>query len=217
MKSFKKNKNMYILGCIIVIVILIIICLFIEKNDYKDDTTTISNIIVEEESNIAENKTNQEKTIFIHIAGEVVLPGIIEVDEGSRVKDVVEKAGGFTETADLSKVNLAYQVEDGQKINIPSIEDKDKGLNESDTRSIIQNDDGGVVISNEIKNSEKININTATQSELESLTGIGPSMASKIVIYRQKNGKFKKIEDIKNVSGIGDSKYEAIKNEICVK
>lgn len=90
-------------------------------------------------------------------------------------------------------------------------------MNTVETESyIIENVGENIIIENINTNTSQVNINTATQTELETLTGIGPSTALKIINYRQENGKYKKIEDIKNVTGIGDSKFEAIKNEICV-
>lgn len=101
-------------------------------------------------------------------------------------------------------------MQDGQKINIPNV-------NSVDTDSYITENIGENIIVEDIKTSiNLVNINTATQTELETLTGIGPSTALKIINYRKENGKFKTIEDIKNVPGIGESKFEAIKNEICV-
>ena len=120
--------------------------------------------------------------------------------------DAIEKAGGVTEKADLSKVNLAYKLSDGQKIKIPNIDE-----NEVKENSSINNFSE---FQNEISN--KVNINTASQTELETLTGIGPSLASKIIEYRKKNGDFKKIEEIQNVNGIGAEKYDGIKEEIDV-
>lgn len=116
----------------------------------------------------------------------------------------------MTENADISKINLAYVVQDGQKINIPNV-------NTVETEVYISQEIGENIIVEDIKtNSKLVNINTATQAELETLTGIGSSTALKIINYRKENGKFKTIEDIKNVSGIGDAKFEAIKNEIYV-
>lgn len=90
-------------------------------------------------------------------------------------------------------------------------------MNIVEKESYISEEIGENIIVEDIKtNTNLININTATQTELETLTGIGPSTALKIINYREENGKFNTIEDIKNVPGIGDSKYEAIKNEICV-
>lgn len=122
----------------------------------------------------------------------------------------MEAAGGLTGEADINKINLAYIVKDGQKINIPNV-------NSVENESYITENIGENIIVEDVKTSSSlVNINTATQTELESVTGIGPSTALKIIKYREENGKFKKIEDIKNVSGIGNAKYETIKNEICV-
>lgn len=174
--------------------------------------TNSSSEYIEENIYIETNNQVEEKNkIFLHITGEVNSPGIIEIDEGARLVDVIEAAGGFTENADINKINLAYLVKDGQKINIPNV-------NSVDTNSYITENMGENIIIEDITSSSTnlVNINTATQTELETLTGIGPSTALKIIKYREENGKFKTIEEIKNVAGIGDSKFEAIKDEICV-
>ena len=174
--------------------------------------TNSSSEYIEENIYIETNNQPEEKNkIFLHITGEVNAPGIIEIDEGARLADVIEAAGGFTENADINKINLAYIVKDGQKINIPNV-------NYVDTNSYITENMGENIIIEDITSSSTnlVNINTATQTELETLTGIGPSTALKIIKYREENGKFKTIEEIKNVAGIGNSKFEAIKDEICV-
>ncbi|MBQ3407687.1 MAG: helix-hairpin-helix domain-containing protein [Clostridia bacterium] len=211
MDVLKNKKLIYIFIGIITIIICVIICVFIELNDNKNSNNYFPEDSIVNNENI-ENFGTKEKTennIIVHVAGEVNNPGLVEMKEGSRIKDVVEKAGGFTNEADIDKVNLAYEVQDEQKIVIPNINDQ------SDDVSII--DENTDFIKSDSNNKKgKININTATQSELESLTGIGPSMASKIIEYRKENGKFKSVEDIKNVSGIGSTKYESIKDEISI-
>ena len=139
-----------------------------------------------------------------------ILRGIIKIEEGLRLADAIEEAGGLTENADINKINLAYIVQDGQKINIPNV-----NYLENDSY-ITKNIGENIIIEDITVKTELININTATQTQLEALSGIGPSTALKIIKYREENGKFKIIEDIKNVPGIGDSKFEAIKEEICV-
>lgn len=127
--------------------------------------------------------------------------------------DAIDKAGGLTEDADISDVNLAYVLEDGIKIKIPTI-------SEEKNEEIIINSSGEGIVEKEISNNSEnkiININKANETDLQTLPGIGASLAGRIVEYRDSNGKFNEIEDIKNVSGIGDSKYENIKNLICVK
>jgi len=140
----------------------------------------------------------------------LILRGIIKIEEGSRLADAIEAAGGLTENADVNKINLAYVIQDGQKINIPNVNSVEN--NSYITENIGEN----IIIEDITTNTRLVNINMATQTELEALSGIGPSTALKIIQYRNENGKFKSIEDIKNVPGIGDSKFEAIKNEICV-
>lgn len=215
MENLKKNKLLYIGVCIFIVIICIIICCTIDSNDKNNDYSylvTRENIV--EENNIEDiSEKNKEEYIYVHITGEVINPGVIAVKEGDRIKDIVEKAGGFTEEADTVKVNLAYKVSDGQKINIPNI-NNNNGYN---SNNYILEGSGEDIVEETKESNKKININTATQSELESLTGIGPSTASKIIEYRKSNGKFKNIEEIKNVSGIGDEKYKKIQNEIEVR
>lgn len=201
---------------IIVVVLIIIMCIVIgyyiisktEKYDYSD-IEKISNIIEEDQEvddNIIENK------IVIHITGEVEEEGVIELEKGARISDAIEEAGGTTEEADLSNVNLAYGLSDGQKVKIPNINEKDEEI-------IVVEEKAGdnIIIEGNKSKEEKININKAAQTEIETLPGIGPSTALKIITYRNEHGKFKNIEDIKNVSGIGDSKFENIKEYICVE
>lgn len=142
----------------------------------------------------------------------------------------LKKHGGVREDAYTEDINLAYKLEDGMKIHIPTKQEKE---NENKAHVSETSKDGteshvttssGVSTGNEkseatsegTKNS-KVNINTATQAQLETLPGIGPSTATKILAYRKEKGKFSKIEDIKEVSGIGDAKFEKIKEYISVK
>ena len=201
---------------IIMIIIIIIIGIYIynknsEYTEFSDDEILIQENESSEE--IIEGEQEIYNEIVIHIAGEVNNPGIVRLKEGDRIEDAIEYAGGLTENADISDINLAYVLEDGIKINIPNINDENR---EVMTEDMIDN-----MKENEAENKEesdqKININKATQTELENLKGIGPSLSNKIIEYRNENGKFKSIEEIKNVSGIGDTKYEGIKNYITVK
>ena len=166
-----------------------------------------------------EGKTkNEDKKILVnHITGEVQIPGVVRVDQGSRIEDVIKAAGGLTENADISSINLAYLVEDGMKIRIPSINDEEI----SKKNYIIQGTEGIIENDKDIKNKESkenmININTANQGELERLPGIGTTIAKNIIEYRNKNGNFKEIEEIKDVTGIGENKFEKIKDLIKIK
>ena len=153
--------------------------------------------------------------IVVHITGEVKNTGILILPEGARIADAIESAGGETEEADLDEVNLAYVLQDGQKIYIPNKNDKTNL--ESKVYITSESGDNVIIDGNVIGGiNKKVNINTATQTELETLPGIGEAIASKIIEYREQNGKFNKIEDLQNVKGIGKAKFEDIKEYIVV-
>lgn len=138
--------------------------------------------------------------IYVDISGCVKNPGVYKVEPGTRIFQVIERAGGLTDGADTESVNRAEEVADGQKIVIRHMEAS------SEEESIINSD----------KSSGKVNINTADMSELQSVPGIGPATAQKIIEYREHNGKFKSVEDILNVSGIGDKTLENMRPYITV-
>lgn len=164
-------------------------------------------------------KREQEKTIGIHIKGEVNNPGYYEVKNGSRLNDVIKKAGGKTDDADLNRVNLAQKVIDGEEIIIPK---KGESLDISANSNVyytqknkFDNENGYDRLSKEIV-SEVININSADMYQLCRINGIGESTAEEILAYRKKKGAFKSIEEIKNIRGISDKKFEEIKDKITV-
>ena len=228
------TKQKIILG-VIALIIMIIIFIFAYKyfyidNNKKEDieidqslnetNNNINEINYEENENSDDGILNTKKkkaTIIVHVIGEVNKPGVVKLEEGSRIIDAINAAGGQTENADLSKVNLAYIIEDGTQIYIPKY---NENLTET---SLVRDDAGDEIIKESIVNNEgsankiKVNINSAKKEKLITLPGIGDSMADKIIAYRTQNGKFEKIEDIKKVSGIGDSKFNNIKDLITVK
>jgi len=218
MEKIKKNKKIYIAICAFVICICVIICIIIDKQNNNEEVHIESNL--QELSNVQIENTSQNNTkeinkniekIIVHVSGEVNAPNIYELKKESRIADAIEIAGGLTERADISKVNLAYTLSDGEKITIPA--EGEQKINEEDIVSR-QSDGSAGNEWNSPKRKDKININIATQTELECLTGVGPSLASKIIEYRKNNGKFRKIEDLKNVSGIGEAKFNGLKDEI---
>ena len=176
---------------------------------------TSSGIVVEHsekstQSQEYENPSSQ--LIYVHIAGEVSNPGMYELKHDARVSDASDAAGGLPENADHLSINLARQVTDGEQIVVQAYIEAEPGNSESTGAS----NSGLPSSSNTEVLSSKVNINTASASELTTLDGIGESTAAKIIAYRQANGSFASIEDIKKVSGIGDRKYEAIKDRITV-
>ena len=154
------------------------------------------------------------ETISIHIDGAVVQPGVydIKTKDGSelRVRDAVDAARGLTEEANVSSINLAAKIEDGQKIHIPKV-----GEVAVDANSASARETSGASSGQDSK-SGLVNINTATEKDLETLPGIGEATAKAIVEDRRENGSFKTIDDLMRVSGIGEKKFEKIKGKICV-
>lgn len=190
---------------IVALIMLIVLVFFISKKKSKDnvnlsDSNNINQVVNIENNEILEvENDNSNEEIYVHICGRVKNPGLIKLSSNSRVIDAVEASGGVFEDADLDKINLAKKLKDEERVYIPKIEDKTNLVNIDD-----ENLEGG-----------QININTAEKSELETLPGIGPKMAEKIIEYRQKED-FSSIDDIKGVSGIGDKKFEEIKKLICI-
>lgn len=143
----------------------------------------------------------------VHVGGAVAAPGVYDLAEGARVLDAVEAAGGFAEGAARDSLNLARAVSDGEQVVVPS--EADIAVQEAASAgagaSAAAGGAGG-----------KVNINTASAAQLDALPGVGASTAEKIVADREANGPFKTVEDLKRVSGIGDKKFAALADAICV-
>lgn len=217
MYNFNKKQKV-ILGIIITIIIGFI-CYYVyakEENDESIDLET--NIETQGESQKEEKEVDDN--ILVHISGAVHQEGIVELKANSRISDAIEKAGGIKEEASLEDINLAYKLEDGMKIHIPTKQEKENAKAEEIKESVTTS--SGFTNKEETNNkvedtkNAKVNINTATQTLLETLPGIGPSTAIKILEYRKEKGRFKSIEDIKEVSGIGEAKFEKMKEFISI-
>lgn len=210
-------------GIVVVIIIVATIGIFFSKNlDIDENVNVVSeseqekiqyvesnNDKLEEEKESDKNnkKVNQNiiKEVTIFISGEVNNPGVVTINSDKRLADAVNKLGGFTQDADLNKINLAMKIEDEKHYIIPKIGENIE----------TSNDDNNLDIKGEENN--LVNINEADIKELDSLPGVGEATATKIINHREENGKFKAIEEIKNVNGIGDKKYENIKDMITIK
>ena len=202
----KKQKFIFFIILFIMISVIIYYLYFsiysTNFNLEEENINLFENTLVEDIS--SENTLNKEENnlIVVYICGAVKNSKVITLDENSRICDAIEAVGGLNEDADLTNINLAYILHDGEKIYIPKIGEEIQDINN---------------ISSYSEKTNKININKATQTELETIPGVGPSTALKIIEYRNKNGNFSSIEDIKNISGIGDKKFENIKNYISIK
>ena len=146
----------------------------------------------------------------VHVSGAVLHPGVYSLAQGSRVQEVLELAGGVAEDADLDRINLAAWVSDGQKVHVPKQGEADLPVMQSSAGPVT----GSVV---DLGGSGKVNINTASAEELDTLPGIGPAYAERIIRYRQEHGSFESIEQIMEVKGIAEGKFEDLKDLICVR
>lgn len=207
------TKKQKIVFFVILIIMISIIIYYIYSTLYINDFSYNTQTLIQESNNISntEQENLETNSIIVYICGEVKESKVLTLKENSRICDAIDAVGGLTENADLTNINLAYILEDGEKIYIPK-----KGVDSQTENNSNSSSQTSSYISNSSKTT-KININKATQTELETIPGIGPSSALKIINYREENEKFKSIEDIKNVSGIGDKKFESIKDYITVK
>ncbi len=222
---FGKEKLIKYIGVIIISIIFLSVFMFynISSKQSHKEVFSLNEFTHEENINegetfetIVENEISPSEKIFVEIKGEVLKPDVYEVNEGDIVKDLIDLAGGLTENGDTSNINQARELQKGECIVIYS-KDEIKNLN-----SYAQNENISMEVSNnslDLSSSSKdslININTASKDELKTLNGVGDTLAESIISYREENGNFKTIEDIKNVSRIGDKTFEKFKDKIKV-
>ena len=158
------------------------------------------------ESDASDNTASAlPRDIAVYISGEVNAPGVVSLPDGSRIADAVKACGGFTASADKASVNLAQKAEDGMQINVAAVNFSAPNTAASSSAAASAKSSGSMV-----------NLNTAAKEELDTLPGIGPAMADRIIEYREQNGNFKAIEDVKNVKGIGEAKFAKMKDRLCI-
>jgi len=194
-----KKKLMRVV--IITLLILATLFLFFFQTGQKSEQISVLN----EKTQTEEEKSSisDKAVIIVDVAGEVKKPSVIELPEESRVEDAIEAAGGLTDNADITQVNRAAVVSDGEKIFIPKRDSSTASKSTTTSGSQAKQTTGGTTT--------VININSANSTELQNVPGIGPATAEKILQYRSENGLFRKLEDLKKVSGIGDKTYEKMK------
>lgn len=187
LKIIKKYKIQIFCMAIIIVSIISVIIQYLDKNnEMKVNSQTVK---------------NKDNKIAVYINGAIKNPGVYYLEQDARLYQLLDVCGGINENADINNINLAKKLVDSDMITIP----EKRKINELDEEEIFD----------EERNDNKININTATKSELMSLNGIGEQTAQKIIDYRKEN-YFSDVEDLLNVNGIGQSKYESIKEYICV-
>lgn len=222
--TFKYRYRKQIIIGIFILILLVggtTLTIFMLQSNKKDK----SDIVVSTSTNTLKKKPKKEniENYKVDIKGEILTPGIYTLKSNSRVIDVIEMSGGLTENADTSVINLSKKITDEMVIIIYSkseVKDFEKTKEKEKTvqEKCIKKDENSLkndaCITDSVKTSGKVSINSATKEELMTLTGIGEAKAEDIIKYREENGQFKTIEDIKNVSGIGDSLFAKIKENI---
>ncbi len=210
----RQRTKIFLQICLTLILCCVTGCDFAPAIMQSAEQSTIDNIAFEENSENISEDTSEETTqsvtiIYVHVCGFVKKPGLYELPSGSRADAAVSAAGGMTDEADEKQINLAQILEDGMQLYVPSKEECSADQGETQNSGMSGN------TQNE-KEENKVNLNTATAEELMTLSGIGESRANAIIEYRETNGLFLAPGDIKNVSGIGDGLYEKIKDDITI-
>jgi competence protein ComEA len=192
------SKRELVLIGLIILLLAVNIGLILKTESGDKDGISLEN----PDSYFVEEEDYRETEIVVHVTGEVKNRGVIFIKEGARAVDAINAAGGALDTADLDRINLARVLGDGEKLHVPAVGE------------IMDNDEG---LGYNVKVNSKININTASAAQLDTLQGIGPVLAQRIVDFREKEGRFERIEDIMKVSGIGPKVFENLKDSITVR
>lgn len=185
------------------------------KNEVYEESKTIDiNNNTKNTIQISKVETSLNDKVTIYISGEVKNPGVVELKYDARLADGVDLCGGLTEDANLNGINLAMKIKDEGHYIIPKVgeETKDTVVNDNEYRN-----ENNTLNEPESNNDNKININTADLSELDSLPGFGQVTAQKIIEYRQEHTKFNSIEELMNIKGIGEKKFNNVKDYIYVQ
>ena len=234
MQFLKKHKGKLFIFIFLLFTAFTIYDTYSMENQAENEIKTKPEI-TEKENIKKENKEEKPKDtkVLVDVKGEVITPGVYELTTDNTVIDAINKAGGLTKLSDTSNINLSKKLENEmviivyskseiKKMNEPKLECppcNDACIKEEDEKAKLDNETPKDTTANNDQVNQtntKININTATSEQLQTLDGIGEAKAKAIIDYRKKNGQFKNIEDLKNVSGIGDSVYEKIKNNITI-
>ena len=207
MKEFFNKYKILIIVMICLLGFLIILSTSTSDIDNNEDAFKkySKETEIKEDSEDSYTENNKEDKIFVYIGGAVEKPNVYKLKEGSRIKDLVEIAGGFSDNAESKNINLAQKLNDEDYIYVYSI-------GESEIDSNISSE-----VNSSIRKDGCININKATVEELKSIDGIGEVRASKIIEYREENGPYKNIDELKNIGArIGEKTFETIKDKVYV-
>ena len=197
---FRQNVKSIILAFVCSLVLIIGGLFYFNQNKTEDYSgVSFSNISNEINNKDEKAEDKHDEKIFVDVKGAVKHPGVFETTKDKRVKDLIEEAGGLLDDADTSTLNLSQKVKDQMVIYVLKHGEKPKQISDSGSSS---------------SNTDVININTANLEQLMKISGVGKTKAEAIISYRDKNGDFKKKEDITKVRGIGKATFEKIKDKI---
>lgn len=209
------RKNMKWMKLAVIALVVITALVFFGTKGENEEITVVQDgeTVTSQENRLDETENDLTddteimplEKIFVDLDGCVKNPGVYEIDEGTRLHEVIELAGGLTKRADTTLINQAEVLVDGQKILIPEKSEQDETEVQKDGAK-----NGAVTADG------RININLADADMLQEIPGVGPATAEKILSYREINGKFKTVEEIKNVSGIGEKTFEKMKDMITI-
>ena len=197
-----------VLACIVVACIVLVVLALVRFVSTETSASQDFEAPAQAEEQAASEQDSDVRQVGVDVEGAVASPGLYLVSADARVNDAVAAAGGMTSDADRQRVNLAQKVEDGMQVYVPSREEAPAATGTTTT--------GAGQASSSGASKGKVNLNTASAEELQTLSGIGPSLSQRIIDYRQANGPFKSVDDLRKVSGIGDTRFKNLKDLVCV-
>jgi competence protein ComEA len=207
-KEFARNH----LGALVVVLVVGVLFAFMQFSRARSESVPVATTPAQASADASPSgavsaPVSPEAQIRIHVLGAVNTPGVVALPSGSRVEDAIRAAGGLRTDADPGQLNLAAALQDGQQIVIGTRGQPAGQVNGGSAGAAQTGGSAGVT-------SGKISLNSATEAQLESLPGVGPVMAGKIVAYRQQNGPFTSVDQLKEVKGIGDKTFAQIKDHV---
>ena len=201
------KKVLSIIGGVVAVIVIILVGRGMMASSMKEKVMVTNAVNT---TRVEETTTMMPQNCYVDIKGEVLRPGVYEFSCESRIQEVIKKAGGFTEEADETKINLAQKITDQMQIIVPNLHSKQEGgVTEG-------NSEKGNLSNTTPSNSKQgtVNINTATLEELQTIKGIGKKKAEAILQYRKEHGAFRTKEDLLRVKGIGKKALEAIESQV---
>ena len=201
------KKILSIIGGVLAVIVIILVGRRMMASPTKEKVMVTNAVTT---TRVEETTTMMPQNCYVDIKGEVLRPGVYEFSCESRIQEVIKKAGGFTEEADETKINLAQKITDQMQMIVPNVNSKQEGgVTEGNSE---KGNSSNMILSNAKQG--KVNINTATLEELQTIKGIGKKKAEAILQYRKEHGPFRTKEDLLEVKGIGKKALEAIESQV---